>query len=149
MVEKWHGYDNGRIKIDAGIYAEYTSNYKLWEALAGYATEKGIGMQLHLAQTQGEVVDATYLQVGDKITLRYHPPVGSESYELFSWQVLEGDGNVWIDGSGKTCEVRALDAGSAVIRVTYEYTVEGYDVLTGYPENQPKSATQDYYFIIE
>lgn len=102
-----------------------------------------------MSQGQGEVVDATYLQVGDKITLRYHPPVGSESYELFSWQVLEGDGNVWIDGSGKTCEVRALDAGSAVIRVTYEYTVEGYDVLTGYPENQPKSATQDYYFIIE
>lgn len=55
VVEKWHGYDNGRIQIDAGIYAEYTSNYKLWEALAGYACETGIGMQLHLAQTQSEV----------------------------------------------------------------------------------------------
>lgn len=55
VVEKWHDYDQGRIKIDAGIYAEYTSNYKLWEALAGYAWEAGIGMQLHLAETQGEV----------------------------------------------------------------------------------------------
>ena len=55
VVDKWHGYDNGRIKIDAGIYAEYTSNYKLWEALAGYACEKGIGMQLHLAETREEV----------------------------------------------------------------------------------------------
>ena len=55
VVDKWHGYDDGRIKIDAGIYAEYTSNYKLWEALAGYASEKGIGMQLHLAETAGEV----------------------------------------------------------------------------------------------
>lgn len=55
VVEKWHNYDQGRIKIDAGIYAEYTSNYKLWEALAGYAWEAGIGMQLHLAETQGEV----------------------------------------------------------------------------------------------
>ena len=54
VVDKWHGYDNGRIKIDAGIYAEYTSNYKLWEALAGYASEKGIGMQLHLAETKAE-----------------------------------------------------------------------------------------------
>ena len=54
VVDKWHGYDNGRIKIDAGIYAEYTSNFKLWEALAGYAAEKGIGMQLHLAETQSE-----------------------------------------------------------------------------------------------
>ena len=54
VVEKWHGHDNGRIKIDAGIYAEYTSNYKLWEALAGYAVEQGLGMQLHLAESQSE-----------------------------------------------------------------------------------------------
>ena len=55
ITEKWHGYDGGRIKIDAGIYAEYTSNYKLWEGLLGYATEQGLGFQLHLAETQGEV----------------------------------------------------------------------------------------------
>ena len=54
VTEKWHGYDNGRIKIDAGIYAEYTSNYKLWEPLVGFAAEKGLGMQLHLAETQSE-----------------------------------------------------------------------------------------------
>ena len=39
VVDKWHGYDNGRIKIDAGIFAEYTSNYPLWESLAGFARE--------------------------------------------------------------------------------------------------------------
>ena len=55
VVDKWHGHDDGRIKIDAGIYAEYTSNYKLWESLAAYGTEKGLGLQLHLAQTAGEV----------------------------------------------------------------------------------------------
>ncbi len=54
VVSKWHNHDNGRIKVDAGIYAEYTSNYKLWEALAAYASEAGIGMQLHLAETQEE-----------------------------------------------------------------------------------------------
>lgn len=55
LVDKWNGYDDGRIKIDAGIYAEYTSNFKLWEGLAGYASEAGIGMQLHLAETRSEV----------------------------------------------------------------------------------------------
>lgn len=55
VADKWHGYDNGRIKIDAGFYAEYTSNYQLWEGLADYAAEKGLGMQLHLAETQEEV----------------------------------------------------------------------------------------------
>ncbi len=54
LTEKWHGYDNGRIRIDAGIYAEYTSNYRLWEGLVGYAAEKGLGMQLHLAETRSE-----------------------------------------------------------------------------------------------
>ena len=55
VKEKWHGHDDGRIKIDAGIYAEYTSNYKLWEGLVGYAAEEGLGMQLHLSETQAEV----------------------------------------------------------------------------------------------
>ena len=55
VVEKWHGHDDGRIKIDAGIYAEYTSNHRLWEGLLGYAAEQGLGFQLHLAQTREEV----------------------------------------------------------------------------------------------
>ena len=54
VVEKWHGHDQGRIRIDAGIHAEYTSNHPLWEALAVFAQEKNIGMQLHLAETQDE-----------------------------------------------------------------------------------------------
>ena len=54
IVEKWHNHDNGRIKIDAGIYAEYTSNHPLWEALADYAAENGLGFQLHLSQSPAE-----------------------------------------------------------------------------------------------
>ena len=71
VVDKWHDYDNGRIKIDAGIYAEYTSNYKLWEALAGYASEKKIGIQLHLAETQDEVdscMDRTGMGPGELLS---------------------------------------------------------------------------------
>ncbi len=71
VVDKWHGHDNGRIKIDAGIYAEYTSNYKLWEALAGYASEKGIGMQLHLAETKAEAdscLDRTGMGPGELLS---------------------------------------------------------------------------------
>lgn len=54
VTERWHGYDNDRIRIDAGIHSEYTSNYKLWEALSAYACEMGLGMQLHLAETRAE-----------------------------------------------------------------------------------------------
>ena len=71
VVDKWHGYEDGRIKIDAGIYAEYTSNYRLWEALAGYASEKGIGMQLHLAETKAETdscLDRTGMGPGELLS---------------------------------------------------------------------------------
>ncbi len=55
VADKWHGYDDCRIRIDAGLYAEYTSNYKLWEGLSAWAVEKGLGLQLHLAETEAEV----------------------------------------------------------------------------------------------
>ena len=54
VAEKWNGYDDGRIRIDAGIYAEYTSNRRLWEGLLGYAAEQKLGFQLHLSQTKVE-----------------------------------------------------------------------------------------------
>ena len=54
LAEKWHGYADGQIRVDAGLYAEYTSNYKLWESLGGWAREAGLGLQLHLAETRAE-----------------------------------------------------------------------------------------------
>ena len=68
VVDQWHGFDNGRVKIDAGIYAEYTGNHQLWEALSAYAQEKGLGMQLHLAETREETdscLDRTGLGPGE------------------------------------------------------------------------------------
>ena len=56
VKDKWHGYENGRIKIDCGIHAEYTSNFRLWEGLSAYAMEEDLGMQLHLGQTEEEAV---------------------------------------------------------------------------------------------
>ena len=55
VAEQWNGYDHGRIRVDAGIYAEYTGNHKLWEGLATFAREKELGFQLHLSETREEV----------------------------------------------------------------------------------------------
>ncbi len=52
--EKWHGYDNGRIRIEASIHGEYTSTYPLWDALSEFAINEGIGMQVHLSETKAE-----------------------------------------------------------------------------------------------
>lgn len=54
LVERWHGYDGGRIRVDVGIHAPYTSHYKLWEPLSAYAKEMGLRVQVHLSETAGE-----------------------------------------------------------------------------------------------
>ena len=53
VKEKWHGKDG--IRIDGGIHAEYISNHKLWEGIADYCAEEGLGVQMHLACTNAEV----------------------------------------------------------------------------------------------
>ncbi len=57
LADTWHNYDNGRIRIDGGIHAPYTSNYLLWEGIADYCQEKSLGFQLHLAETPQEAED--------------------------------------------------------------------------------------------
>ena len=51
LLDKWQDYDDGRIRIDLGLHAEYTSGQQLWEGLAALAAEKELGFQLHLSQS--------------------------------------------------------------------------------------------------
>ena len=55
LIDKWNGYDSGRIRIDGGLHAEYTSGRQLWDGLTAFCVERGLRMQLHLSQTKGEV----------------------------------------------------------------------------------------------
>lgn len=71
VKELWHGHDEGRIRIDGGLYAEYTGNHPLWEAVADYCFEEGLGLQLHLANTAEEVescLDRTGLTPGELLS---------------------------------------------------------------------------------
>ena len=54
LKEKWNGYDNGRIRIEASIHAEYTSDHRLWDAISEYAINEHIGMHVHLSETKSE-----------------------------------------------------------------------------------------------
>ena len=52
--ENWHGHDNGRIMIEAGLQGEGTSSHELWEAMAEYAINNHLGLHLNLAWLQEE-----------------------------------------------------------------------------------------------
>lgn len=54
LHEKWHNYDNGRIKVDVSIHGEYTSCHPLWDAAAEYAINNDLSMHVHLSETEGE-----------------------------------------------------------------------------------------------
>ena len=54
LTEKWHGYNDGQILVDASIHAEYTSHRELWQWMADYARDHGLGMHVHISETQAE-----------------------------------------------------------------------------------------------
>lgn len=54
LTEEWHGAGDGQILVDASIHGEYTSNVPLWQWMADYAQKKGLGMHVHLSETQAE-----------------------------------------------------------------------------------------------
>ncbi|MBP1737320.1 MAG: amidohydrolase [Oscillospiraceae bacterium] len=54
LVSRWHGCGDGQILIDASIHGEYTSPPKLWASMADFAMRAGIGMHIHVSETETE-----------------------------------------------------------------------------------------------
>jgi 5-methylthioadenosine/S-adenosylhomocysteine deaminase len=54
LIRGYHGYDDGRIRADLSIHAEYTNVPRACRDLAEYAKEHGFGMQIHLSETEKE-----------------------------------------------------------------------------------------------
>ena len=59
LADRWHGHNGGQIKIDACLHGEYTSfaSPAVWDGLAEYAREKGLGMHVHISETRSEHED--------------------------------------------------------------------------------------------
>lgn len=54
LTEEFHGAGGGQILVDASVHGEYTSNVPLWQWMADYAQRKGLGMHVHVSETQSE-----------------------------------------------------------------------------------------------
>ena len=54
IFDKWHGYGDGQILVDACIHGEYTSRPALWRDMADFARERGLGMHVHVSETASE-----------------------------------------------------------------------------------------------
>ncbi len=54
LTERWHGHKDGQILIDASVHGEYTSIPGLWDWMANFAADHGLGMHVHLSETVSE-----------------------------------------------------------------------------------------------
>lgn len=134
-------YWNKDVEAVYYIYAEFYSAPYVVEALCAVDLNGG-------ASTPQ--ADGTYtMSVGQTI------PVGcftvfDTNYETFRWEIVEGGNLIELSGtSSETCSVTARQAGTARIRVHYEYGVDEPDVLTGILRNVHRGATQDYLIVVE
>ena len=56
LADHWHGYDDGRIRVDVSVHGEYTSFAcpALWEYMGNFAGSRNLCMQVHLSETRSE-----------------------------------------------------------------------------------------------
>lgn len=54
LADEFHGAGEGRVRIDFSLHAEYTNRPDYCAAVGEYAAARGLGMQIHLSETEEE-----------------------------------------------------------------------------------------------
>ncbi|MCI7812449.1 MAG: hypothetical protein SO016_12470 [Lachnospiraceae bacterium] len=123
------------------IYAEFNSSPYVIEALCAVDLNGG----------QAAVhSDGTYsIRIGETLDIGCPTEFGA-NYNLFTWEIAEGSSFIEISNTiSQTCTVKANRAGTARVKVTYEYGVDEPDVLTGISRNVNRSKTFEYLITIQ
>ena len=56
-ISKYNGYDDGRVKVEFALHAEYTSNEKVAKQLAAAAIENHSSIHVHVSESASEVAE--------------------------------------------------------------------------------------------
>jgi len=81
LADKWHNGADGRIKVMFGPHAPYTCNAEYLKKVHDIAREKGVGLHIHLSETQWEVENTksehgcTWVELLEKIGFLDDVPV--------------------------------------------------------------------------
>lgn len=71
----YHGFKNDKILVDNSIHAEYTSDEKTVRYIADYTKEMGLGMHVHVSETEFETEECKKRH-GGKTPVEYFAQVG-------------------------------------------------------------------------
>lgn len=118
LIEHYHGANGGRLLIDMGLHAEYTSNPTTVETFAQATKELGLRVQVHVSETAKEVEECKQRHDG-KTPPRYLADLG-----LFDSPTTAAH-CVWLEGDDfdlladkdvtvATCPVSNAKLGSGV-----------------------------------
>ena len=129
-AKRWHGAGDGRIRVTMGLHAEYTSDEDTVRYAVETARELGLGMHLHLSETEGEVAGCVErhgvrpVEYFDRMGLFDGPVIAAHCVHINDEErALLARKGVWMAhcpasnlklGSGVFDLVGALDAGCRV-----------------------------------
>lgn len=54
LISRYHGADDGRLLVDMSLHAEYTNTERMTRFVAEYAAAEGLGVQIHVSETEKE-----------------------------------------------------------------------------------------------
>lgn len=75
LVENIHNTENGRIKVDLSLHAEYTSNEKTVRQMGEYVKETGLNMHVHVSETKLEHEECKQRR-GGRTPIKYFADLG-------------------------------------------------------------------------
>lgn len=58
LASRYHGAAEGRLRVDMSLHAEYTNTERMSRYVAELAAEKGLGVQVHISETEKEHLEA-------------------------------------------------------------------------------------------
>lgn len=91
-----------------------------------------------------ELKDGDTLLVGQTGEIEYGSRKSGSDYHTYHWSVEKGKDCVILDEGHDSCKITARQAGEVTIKVTYSYTKESENVLTGRPESDPEIDTKRF-----
>ena len=132
-VEKYHNTENGKIKIDMALHAEYTNTYSMIKQFGEYTKGKGLINHIHVSETKSEHEDCKK-KYGKTPTELFYDAGVLDSPSLFAHCVWIEDGDIDIlREKGATvvhCPASNLKLGSGICDI-YALKERGVNVAIG------------------
>ena len=118
---------------------------------APYLVECLMAVKISSATDGDDHTEKVTITRGSTVILSYDAHALEALAETYSWEIVEGEGVVSFPGSTNlsTCSVRGVKAGTAIVRVSYNFSFYAPNVLTGYREYGFATWTKEYQITVK